>query len=703
MRIWGLHIFDVVIVCVYLLGMLYIGKKIAKSVKGQQDFYLAGRKLGRIIQFFLNFGNMTDANGAASISSVVFRNGIGGIWIGLQTLFMTPYYWFMNVWFRRVRLVTISELFTDRFGGKSLATLYALFAVCMAPLSIGWGYLVSEKVMEAMMVKPAVTYSSEEKLQIKNYAEFKELKQLYKTSALTAEKQERYISLRSLHSKGELKSYVSYINPLVFFIIYGAIVGIYIVLGGFEAAAITDAVQGVLIIVFSFILIPFGLIKLGGFSGLHDTLPSHMFSIFGDVNTSEFTWFSILAILLISWVQIHAVIGNMSIAGSAKDEMAARLGAVTGGFSKRFMLIAWGLCGLIAYGLYSNVISDADTSWGVLSNNLLCTGGIGLMLAGILAANMSTLDAAAVQLSALFVRNLYMPVFKDKSESHYVFVGRIAIVVVLVLGIFVALHATGIISLLKTMLSIGVTFGAPIVLLFFWRGLTKTAVRIEVLICLLVIGVLPWVLPLSNSFAESKRLTIQTHKTEVISNVTATEKDVSEGIADTIGQSIMKKSIKEPVPVYFDSIARKNPFDPASPIIGSGRFHIEIYYANFLGFDVQSMTSAGLMTTRFVFDGIFPFLILFVISFFTEKTEKARLDKFYAKMKTPVAATPETDEMELAASYENPNRFNHLKLFPNSNWEFCKWTKTDTIGFLLCWVAVAFILAFLWLVLNIGK
>ena len=72
-------------------------------------------------------------------------------------------------------------------------------------------------------------------------------------------------------------------------------------------------------------------------------------------------------------------------------------------------------------------------------------------------------------------------------------------------------------------------------------------------------------------------------------------------------------------------------------------------------------------------------------------------------MKTPVAPTPETDEMELVKSYANPNRFNHLKLFPNSNWEFCKWTKIDTIGFLLCWVAVAFILAFLWLVLNIGK
>ena len=47
------------------------------------------------------------------------------------------------------------------------------------------------------------------------------------------------------------------------------VVGIYIVLGGLRAAAITDAVQGLLILVMSLMLIPVGLHRIGGFAGLH--------------------------------------------------------------------------------------------------------------------------------------------------------------------------------------------------------------------------------------------------------------------------------------------------------------------------------------------------------------------------------------------------------------------------------------------------
>lgn len=118
MTLLGLNIIDVSVIVCYLFVMLYIGKIVSKGIKGQTDFFLAGRKLGKMIQFFLNFGQMVDGSGAALISSFVFKNGIGGIWIGLQTLFLTPYYWFMNPWFRRVRLVTTAELLDDRFGKK---------------------------------------------------------------------------------------------------------------------------------------------------------------------------------------------------------------------------------------------------------------------------------------------------------------------------------------------------------------------------------------------------------------------------------------------------------------------------------------------------------------------------------------------------------------------------------------------------------
>ncbi len=703
MYIYGLHVIDIAVVVVYILAMVYIGKRVSKSVKNQNDFYLAGRKLGKFYQFFLNFGQMTDASGAANICSVVFRNGVAGVWIGLQTLFMTPYYWFMNVWFRRVRLVTMAELFTDRFGGKAIATLYTIFTIAMASILVGWGYLVSEKVMEAFMVKPAAQYTEKEQMVVGQYQQYKLLQDQYNKGVLSVSKFDEYQVLKNLYKKGQIKSYISYINPLVFYIVYGSIVGFYIILGGFAAAAITDAFQGILIICFSFILIPFGLVKIGGFAGLHASVPAYMFKMFGDATTSEYTWYSILAILFVSWVQIHAGMGNMSVAGSAKDEMAARFGAVSGGFIKRFMLIAWSLCGLLAIGLYSNTISDPDTSWGVLSNGLLGKGAIGLMLAGILAANMSTLDAAAIQLSALFVRNLYTPVFAGKSERHYVLVGRLVIVTILTVGIFVAIRATGIIALLKFMLGVYVTFGAPVLLLFFWRKITRTAVLWQVIICIIVLFILPLAVPLVPSFRKSKALTGQTYEQVMKITTAATQADVEAGLAQQTGQVIEKNHVRESVSLFFDSVVKSDPYNPNSSLVGVGRFNVEVFLLSYMGLDVKSMTSSGLLTIRFLFDGIFPFILLFAISGFTKTTEEEIMDRFYVKMKTPVASTPEEDVLELAKSYANPKRFEHLKLFPNSNWEFCKWDKTDFVGFTICCVIVVIILGFFWGILNVGS
>ena len=60
------------------------------------------------------------------------------------------------------------------------------------------------------------------------------------------------------------------------------------------------------------------------------------------------------------------------------------------------------------------------------------------------------------------------------------------------------------------------------------------------------------------------------------------------------------------------------------------------------------------------------------------------MDQFYGKMKTPVGATPELEEAGMEETRRNPGRFDHLKLFPRSSWEFCKWDRVDTIGFLSC-------------------
>jgi hypothetical protein len=76
--------------------------------------------------------------------------------------------------------------------------------------------------------------------------------------------------------------------------------------------------------------------------------------------------------------------------------------------------------------------------------------------------------------------------------------------------------------------------------------------------------------------------------------------------------------------------------------------------------------------------------------------------QFYGKMKTPVGATPELEAAAMAETRRDPSRFDHTKLLPATHWEFCKWDKVDTVGFLICSVlSGAIVLLFVFL-LNLA-
>ena len=136
MTFLGLHPLDAFIIVLYIIGVLVIGKVLSHGVKGEGDFFLGGRSLGKWLQFFLSFGNMTDPGQATTTASSVYRQGAGGGWLALITLFLTPYFWFSAVWFRRVRLTTMADLFEDRFGKRFLATFYAVTTILMSSVDM---------------------------------------------------------------------------------------------------------------------------------------------------------------------------------------------------------------------------------------------------------------------------------------------------------------------------------------------------------------------------------------------------------------------------------------------------------------------------------------------------------------------------------------------------------------------------------------
>lgn len=702
MTIWGINIIDLLIVVIFLIVLIWIGARTKKDNNSTQDFFLAGRKLNKMYQFFLNFGCSTHADQTVAVTREIYRQGIGGMWIQFLVLFLTPFYWFTTFFFRRVRLVTIGDFFAERFRSKFLGAAYAVFFVMMSVLGGGIGYIVAAKTVMAMTPKPVSECTVAEQKSMTEFKEFRSLQEIKKTG-LTDEQNKRYLDLSDKNKKGELSSFVSYIKPIWFYLIFSIIACVYTMMGGFRAAVLTDIVQGYLIIIFSIILIPVGLVKVGGFSGLHSSVPDYMFALFGSPVMSEYAWYTILAMVLANLVSIIAVSTGMQTAGSAKNEMTARLGMIWGMFAKRVMMIMWALAGLIAISLYAGKLNDPDLIWGHMSHELLVPGAIGLMLAGILAATMSSLGASAVSYSALFIRNIYQPFFPQKTEKHYIFTSRIIIALTLLGGIGVALYLDNLLELFKYIISIPAIFGASVWLGFIWRRLTKWAVIVQVSLCLVIYAVIPNLFMQLDGIKNNPKYLIETNAKQVELSTAALQSDIVAGRALKIGDTMNKMHTIESVGIFFESVVRMNPDDPDSQKTGLGRFQAEIWIMSWFGIDFTSWSKPQLTAARFFFDALFPFIILFLLSFITKPVDKKYTDRFYAKMYTPVQPTPEEEENALQNAYDNPGMYDDRKLFKKSDWEMLKPGRIDFIGFFGSWALVGIIVFLLWLVVTIGK
>ncbi len=777
MTILGLHPLDLAIVLAAMAAILFIGAWVSRGVDDEADFFVGGRSLGPILQFFLNFGMMTDSSGAPTVASEVYRVGAAGMWIPFQPLFCTPFYWFTCIWWRRTRLITAPDQFIERFNSRRLATAAAWWAVLLAPLMVALGNLATYKVAAALFVKPESAYTQQEREQVQAFDEFVKLRSMLPTGQLTTLQHQRLDTLQSLYTAGNLPSYISYIQPLPFYVAYTLIVAIYVVMGGIKAAAYTDAFQGILIIIFSVILIPVGLWKLHGISAVHQRLPEFMFRIFGSSVVADTTWYSILAFVLLGIVTI----GTPAGCGSGKNETALRIGVLGGGFSKRLTMICWMYCGLIAAALFPGRISDPDNTWGVLSRSLLGPGLLGIMISGILLGHMPAVGKNAVDFSATFTRNLYQPLFPGRSERHYMLVARGAIVLILAAGVMIAMSFSSIIELFTTTVALNAFLGTVGVLMLFWRRLTAFAVGTTWIAWVVLMLVGPWLLPLVPGVRTAPLLLQETRARHVMVYAPATRADVDTHAADKLGQTIRKPWIVPPKAIFFESIGHVNAADPASPSIGLGRFNVENFCLYCMGIPLRQLGTAGLKTCTWLFDALSPAILLMTLSYLpigkrrrernvdptdygilessampnppvgaapehasglavlevprvvraaegspildpvsyarivmrgnialtynpdeTAEQEQVRLDRYFAKFKTPVAANAELEEMELAETFRNPRRYDSHKLFPNTQWEFTTWHWSDWVGFSACWVMVGGVLAILWLVLNMG-
>jgi Na+/proline symporter len=614
-----MHPVDLAIVLASLAVVLLLGRRATAGARNEESFFLAGRKFGKLYQFFLNFGNTTEANTAVSTVSFVYREGASGAWLPLQMIFLNPYYWFMNVWFRRVRLVTTAEIFETRLGSRRLAGVYSVFQTGVAVMGIGFSNFIAYKIMAGM---------------------------------------------------------VPGLAPTTFYAAYVAIIGLYLAMGGLVATVMTQVFQGILVLASSVMLLPFAWRALGA-ATLRERLPGRMFDLFGPAGGEQYTWYAVLALLAVSIVQINGNIVNMGLGGSARDEASARFGAVSGTYGKRVLIVLWAFLGLVTAALFRGParLADPDLAWGALSRQLLGPGFLGLMLAGILAANMASTASKTMAVSAVFVRNLYRPFSARLGDAGAVRVGRLAVAGALGASVAAALAMDHALTVMKLILTLNLPFGAAVLLMFFWRRLTRAAVWCCIVLSVAVIFVVPFGIQAVPALSGAPSLLV---------------------FSETAGAGSDRG-----IPLYFEAVERRDPGDPSSPAAGRGRFNVEAWVLARAGLPVQPASRSGLLAVQFFFDALFPLAILVCVSLVTRPPPRESVDRFFGIMKTPVGATPELEAAGLDETRRDPGRFDHLKLFPGSSWEFTRWNRADTVGFLVCCAISGAILGAFWLALHL--
>lgn len=418
MDLYGLKLIDVAVIVGYFVAVMAVGFWASRRVKNETDYFLGGRRFGKglLVMHWLCTG--THSEMAVQVAGASARVGLGGIWYQWMWMFSTPFYWFIAPVMRRLRVITTGDFFRVRYG-RSAELLYCCVAVVyfmqsIAALLRGAGAAIAGATGGAIPTEQSV-------------------------------------------------------------IVLCLLFSTYIMAGGLIAAAYTDALQGILIIVLSFLLVPAGLQAIGGWETLHTALPAAMFSVTAPARSNEGDIGFVVAMSILGLVGIVAQPHVMTATGSGKSETEARVGMTYGNFIKRVLTVAWAFTGLIAVVKFPDLLAGvapaehkdvSEQLFGRAVREFLGDGWRGLMIACLI-AGVTSAETIMVVGSAIFTRNFYEPAVRGRSPRHYLWVGRIASAAILFASMLMAFHAESVTNLFVNSVQVIALLGAA-----FWLGVT---------------------------------------------------------------------------------------------------------------------------------------------------------------------------------------------------------------------------------------
>jgi SSS family solute:Na+ symporter len=224
------------------------------------------------------------------------------------------------------------------------------------------------------------------------------------------------------------------------------ITGIYTVIGGMKSVLYTSVLQTPILLIGSITIVVIGLSKVGGWAELEAicsaNLTEHGDSMMGLMRSpkdAEFPWTGvILGSAIIGfwyWCTDQYIVQRVL---SGRNQTQSRRGTIFGAYLKLLPVFIFLIPGMIAFALNEKGLidlQDSDSAFPLLVSELLPIGLKGVVVGGLLAALMSSLASLFNSSAALFTVDFYKKYKPESSEKHLVYVGRVATVVIVVLGI----------------------------------------------------------------------------------------------------------------------------------------------------------------------------------------------------------------------------------------------------------------------------
>lgn len=430
-------------IVVYLLAMLAIGFVFSKNNSDSKDFYLGGRKMGPIVTAMSAEASDMSSWLLMGLPGLAYLTGVANpAWTAIGLGIGTWFNWLIVA--RRLRrysaninAITVPEFYSKRYHDNS-NVLNAIAALVIIVFFIP-----------------------------------------YTASGFAA--------------CGKLFNSLFGVDYMVAMLISAAVIVGYTIMGGFKAVSTTDLIQSIVMTIALVVVVTFGISKAGGVEAVIDnakSLPGYLsMKASYDVGTNSSTPYSFLTIVsTIAWGlgyfgMPHILLRFMAIKDEKKLVLSRRIATI-------WVFIAMGITifiGMVGLGMTKagelGFLSGSSSETiiveiaGLISRHgALAAIVAGLILAGILAATMSTADSQMLAAASSVSQNIVQDFFKVKiSEKKSLFVARLTIVVISLIGVFLARDPNSSVFNIVSFAwaGFGGAFGAVTLCALFWKRSNK--------------------------------------------------------------------------------------------------------------------------------------------------------------------------------------------------------------------------------------